>query len=207
MTEWNPELLHLHVAPGFGEFNAASIPDIRGEFSQATHWVANYFGNSVLSASYSAPQRQLVLAYLRRTQHAFAMYHAAREQTLGFLAVPSTGRYYAAVTDWEVFALDFSMACDIFHRGFGAPVFKKGDGSSEEQLYTLANNVKHPSSYLQEQDEALAAVPLWLTNDGLESYGGVTVKYEEACSILADASRIADTLQDPARTLKLQRPD
>jgi len=202
MTNWNPEILNAHIAPGFGDFKSASIPDLTGKFDQAEHWVANYFGNSVLRASYAEPQRQLVLAYLRRAEHAFRTYQAARQKTLAFLAAPSATSYYLAVSDWEVFALNFSMACDIFNKGFSTKVFDKGDGSRGFRLYSIANNIKHPSSYLMRGGEGLEAIPLWLTNGGLMSYDGLGVAYQETAEIMTELATIAHNLQDPAQHLE-----
>ena len=70
MTNWNPELLNEHIAPDFDRFTAAEIPDLRPEFPESRHWLADYFLNSVLSGRNDEPQRQLVLGLLRREEPA-----------------------------------------------------------------------------------------------------------------------------------------
>jgi hypothetical protein len=202
MVWWNPELLNEHIAPGFDQFTAAEIPDLRDEFPEAQHWLGDYFLNSVLRGRFDDPQRQLVVAFLRRTQHAFDAYHSARDLTGTFLATrgedPGIHGYYAAVSQWEWFTVDYSMTVDLYKRLFGRRLFEKGDHSAESSLYTIANNVKHIANSLDAHPEGFPAVPLWLTNRALRSYAGVSITYRSAASLLRDMARVADDLRDPA---------
>ena len=75
--------------------------------------------------------------------------------------------------------------------------FEKNDGSKEDRLYTIANHIKHVSSCVDEgQCTEQARMPLWLSNDGLVSFG-VSVTYTEVSEILADVASFADLIQDP----------
>lgn len=205
---WSPAILNQYVAPGIAEFTEAVIPEISEEFPQAQYWLANHFLNTILRAQFKHGARQIVLGYLRRAWNAFDAYHRSRIQTLEYLQQgdPATGRvsqYYAVVTAWETFVLQVGMVfdlykglCIVFNAGSDL-VFSKGDGSKEERIYTIANQIKHVRSCVKSgQCTELDTVPLWLTRVGLHSFD-VAVSFEEAAQILSDIATIADSLQDP----------
>jgi hypothetical protein len=201
--QWNPKILSKFIAPNISEFTSADIPDLTDRFPQAAYWVINHFLNSSLRASFKDQWRQVVMAYIRRAHNAFSAYHEARNRTSAYLAGnqpdnPSVGRYFDAVSSWENFTLQISMAIDLFrwlNQGQGA--FQKNDGSKEQRLYEIANLVKHTASAVTSgQCGEADTVPLWLTNDGLHSFG-LFVTYAEAFEILIDVSALADDYQDP----------
>lgn len=201
--QWNPAILSKFVAPGIAEFTSADVPDLTGRFPQAPHWVVNHFLNSALRAAFKARWRQVVLAYIRRSHNAFVAYHDARSRTLAYLdgnepQNPRVGRYFDAVSSWETFALQVSMAIDLFcwlNQGQGA--FAKNDGSKEQRLYEVANLIKHTASAVSSgQCTESDTVPLWLSNQGLHSFN-LSVTYAEAAEILIDVAVLADDYQDP----------
>lgn len=201
--QWNPAILSRFIAPGIAEFTAADIPDLTDTFPQAPYWVTNHFLNNALRTSFKGRWRQVVLAYIRRAHNTFSAYHDARSRTLAYLDgnqpdSPRVGRYFDAVSSWENFALQISMAIDLFrwlNEGQGA--FEKNDGSKEERLYEIANLIKHTASAVTSGQCAEAdTVPLWLANDGMHSFG-LIVTYAEASEILIDVSALADDYQDP----------
>jgi hypothetical protein len=200
--KWNPALLSKFIAPGIAEFTSAAIPDLTAKFPQAPHWVVNHFLNNVLRAAFKDRWRQVVLGFVRRSHNAFVAYHDARKQTLEYLDGnephnPRVGRYFDAVSSWENFALQVSMAIDLFrwlNQGQGA--FEKNDGSKEQRLYEIANLVKHTASAVNSGQCAESdTVPLWLSNQGLHSFG-LSVTYVEASEILNDVAVLADDYQD-----------
>jgi hypothetical protein len=202
---WSSAILNEYIAPGVSTFTAAEVPDLTDRHSQAPHWLANHFLNSVLRAAYGPGFRQAALGYLRRAHHAFRSYHDARRLTLAFVqghepGVPRLREYYDAVAAWETFVLQCSMAYDLFrwlNQGQGA--FEKGDGSKEQRLYRMANQIKHvPSCIDSGQCTANDTIPLWLTNEGLNSFG-LSVSFAEAGELLSDLARVADDLQDPLK--------
>jgi hypothetical protein len=202
--QWNPEILSKFVAPGISEFTAAEIPDLREQFPEAPHWVVNHFLNSALGVSFKNEWRQVVLGFIRRTHNAFSAYHLARERTRKYLAGnqpdnPKAGQYWDAVSAWEDFALQVSMALDLFmwiNQGKGA--FVKNDGSRDQRLYEIANLVKHTASAVKSgQCSSQDTVPLWLGNSGILSFG-MQVTYVEASMVLADLAKLADEFQEPA---------
>src|SRR5215207_3003430 len=119
MPSWSSSLLDSVVAPNISKFRVANIPDLIDGFPQAGHWLANHFLNTVLRGSYKEGGRQVALGYLRRAHHAFGAYHHARELTYEYLDGndpnnPRLRKYYAAIEAWESFALQISMALDLF---------------------------------------------------------------------------------------------
>jgi len=172
-------------------------------FPQAPHWVTNHFLNNALGTSFKDRWRQVVLAYIRRAHNAFSSYHEARSRSLAYLDGnqpdnPRVGRYFDAVSSWENFALQISMATDLFrwlNEGQGA--FQKNDGSKEQRLNEIANLVKHTASAVTSgQCGEADTVTLWLANDGKRSFG-LIVSYAESSEILIDVSKLADDYQDP----------
>lgn len=201
--QWNPAILSKFIAPGIAEFMSADIPDLAARFPQAPYWVTNHFLNNALRTSFKDRWRQVVLAYIRRAHNAFSYYHDARNRTLAYLDGnqpdnPRVGRYFDAVSSWENFALQISMAINLFQwLNAGQGAFQKNDGSKEQRLYDMANLVKHTASAVESgQCGDADTVPLWLTNDGLRSFG-LFVTYAEASEILIDVSALADDYQDP----------
>lgn len=201
--QWNPDILHKFLAPGISEFTAADIPDLTEAYPQAPHWLTNHFLNNALRSSFKDQWRQVVLAYIRRSHNAFHTYHDARRLTFQYLDGnephnPRVSRYFDAVSTWESFALQMSMAMDLFrwlNQDEGA--FRKNDGSKEQRLYDIANLMKHTASAVSSgQCTEADTVPLWLANDGLRSFG-LVISYKEASEVLADVSKLADEYQDP----------
>ena len=191
-------VLDTYVAPGLSGFADADILDLRGEFSQAEHWQANYHLNSLLRGSFTDGFRQLALGFIRRVQYAFAAYHAARDATLDYLSRTANGEqplrlYWTAVHEWEAFVLDMQMATILYRKlADNTVVFEKGDGSSAQQLYDAANDVKHPNERLVE-----GTLPLWVLADGLHTVSDILVGYGDAAEMLRQMAHIAAKLQDP----------
>jgi hypothetical protein len=201
--QWNPAILSKFIAPGIADFTSGDIPDLTERFPQAPHWVTNHFLNNALGTSFKDRWRQVVLAYIRRAHNAFSSYHEARSRSLAYLDGnqpdnPRVGRYFDAVSSWENFALQISMATDLFrwlNEGQGA--FQKNDGSKEQRLNEIANLVKHTASAVTSgQCGEADTVTLWLANDGKRSFG-LIVSYAESSEILIDVLKLADDYQDP----------
>lgn len=205
MIQFTSYTLNRLVAPGISEFREAKVPDVASEFLERDHWLANHFLNTVFGASYKHGARQVVVAFLRRAQDALTAYTEARERTQSFLGAAAPGnpgvrRYYAAVASWEAFALHCGIAIDLFKwLCAGEGVFKKGDGSAEQRLYTVANQIKHTASCIQSgQCKPEETIPLWLSNSGIESFQ-VSISYAEAAQVLREICQVADKLQNPEK--------
>ncbi|WP_282040609.1 hypothetical protein [Halomonas alimentaria] len=203
MPKWNPKILDKHIAPGISTFTTAEIQDLSGKFPQAEYWVRNYFLNGILRLGYPDRTRQVVVGFLRRASHAYIIYHEARQMTIDYLdgndpLNPRVGRYFDMIAKWEVFAIDMTIAFDLFKwisNGQGA--FAKNDGSKESRLYEVGNKVKHvPTCVNSGQCTIDDTVPLWVNASGLNSFG-ITVTYDETAEVLSDVCKVANELQDP----------
>lgn len=209
---WTDQVLNENVAPKFRDFTTAAIPDLRSEFPLVEHWFTDYFLNTVLGQRFKAGHHQLALGIIRRAQNAFLAFHDARERTALFLSSttlfkPETRLYFNAVDRWESFVLQVAMAIDLLVAfGDGTPVFTKKDGSREERLYTMANQLKHHASCIASaQAPPDHTVPLWLSNEGLNSFDCL-VTYYDAAGVLRELANAAETLKDPrgVRTTRAQ---
>jgi len=191
-------VLNTHVAPGLGGFKDADIPDLRPEYEQAEHWLANHFLSSVLRGCFEEGIRQLVLGVVGRAYYGFSEYHLARDATLRFLGRLAEGAqplqlYWDALHHWEGFVLEVQMATALQRKLLdGRRLFDDGDGTPLQRLYAAANKVKHAGEVLAE-----GTVPLWVLADGLHAVGGIVVGYGETADVLRDVANTADRLQDP----------
>lgn len=199
----HPDILSELVAPEISLFTEASIPDLTSQFPHASGWVICHYLNSLTRGTFGPGVRQVVLSYQRRAYHAFDAYHKARTATSRYLDgnepyYPNVGEYYSAVALWETFVLQTQIAVDLIkwlQKGKG--VFSKNDGSKEQRLYTISNQVKHLDSHVRSPNfSPTDTVPLWLSNTGIHSFG-VQVSYIEASEVLIDLAGLAEKLQDP----------
>jgi hypothetical protein len=140
---------------------------------------------------------------MRRVQDALIAYTQAAVRVAAFLEKcrpdsPHIRRYYAAVAQWENFCIHCSMSMDLFKwMNDGCSAFEKNDASPEQRLYTIANQVKHTASCIRSgQCRPEHTIPLWLSNNGLESFN-VSVSYDEAAETLRSLCKLAGELQDP----------
>lgn len=203
MVQWNPDVLDRLIAPGIARFTTAQIPNLKDQFPQSTYWLTNHFLNNALRGNFHEGSRQIAFAFLRRAQDAFRYFHDAGSSTLVYLERndvhnPRVSAYFKAVSDWEGFCLQAQIAMDLFrwlNAGVGA--FQKGDGSKEQRIYSIANEVKHTVGAVDAgRCKPEHTVPLWLTNEGLHSFE-FGVSWAEAAEVLSDISKFADAIQDP----------
>lgn len=203
-------ILDKHIAPGVSELTSAEIPDMSSWAEQSPHWIANYFLNSALGASFAPPMNAYAYNYLRRAQYAFSEHHLAREATLGFLAgeAQSVRGYADALFHWECFLGQSWHALSILITAWQGKAFDKNDGSVEQRLNALYNQMKHVESRIDNgQMLPGATVPVWLENRGLRSVD-TRLTYTETAEVLKEIAKYANALMDP-RTAKetLERLD
>lgn len=204
MLQWNPQLLDENIAPGYSAFLEAEIIAVEAEFPQAQYWLANHFLNSALSARYRDGYRQAAVAFLRRTFEALAAYAQARELTLAFLArrkadSPQVSAYYSALNAWERFILMAQLALDLLrHLSANRTRFTAGDGSAQERVCTIANDLKHTRSRIANGALSQAkTVPIWLSNHGLEALTE-RLSFQECAELLRELCAVAEMLQNPS---------
>jgi hypothetical protein len=191
-------ILDRHIAPGVSTFTKADIPDMSSWSKESSHWIANFFLNS-LTASFAPPMNAYAYNFLRRAQYAFSEYHLARESTLAFVANggQSPTRYADALFHWECFLGQSWHAFNLLVTAWNGKAFKKNDGSIEQRLNTLYNQMKHIESRIENgQMIPGATVPVWLENEGLHSVD-TSLTYAESAEILKELAKYADALMNP----------
>jgi hypothetical protein len=203
MGQFHPDLLNRFLAPGIDGFTECNAPDLRRRHPQARQWLANHFLNNVFREQFQGKTRQYAFNLVFRAQRAFHLYHDARLATRRYLANtkrhnPNVRRYYAAVGAWESCFINLQLFIDPLVKFNDGPTFKKKDGSREQRAYDIATVIKHWGETIragkQHEDDT---VPMWLTNDGLNTRT-LALTYVELSELIRDAAQLADLLQDPA---------
>jgi hypothetical protein len=198
-VQYSTTILDKHIAPGVSTFTKADIPDMSSWSKESPHWIANFFLNSTFSASFAPPMNAYAYNFLRRAQYAFAEHYLARESTLAFLASggQSATRYADALFHWECFLGQAWHAFALLVTAWEGKAFEKNDGSVEQRLNALYNQMKHVESRIEnEQMIPGATVPVWLENEGLRSVDA-NLTYAEAGEVLKELAKYADALSNP----------
>jgi hypothetical protein len=198
-VQYSNEVLDSLIAPSVSLFDSAEIPDMSNYAKESAHWVSNYFLNSLLRAKYQFPMSAYAYNFLRRAQFAFSEHEHARQATAEFLnkGKQSPASYAKALFHWECFLGQAWHAYALLITAWEGRAFEKNDGSIEQRLNSIYNQMKHVESRIENgQILANATVPVWLDNNGLRSVDS-TLSYEETAEILRDLAKYADALSDP----------
>jgi hypothetical protein len=184
--KFSDEVFDKLIAPGVSAFKVAEIPDMSSWVKESKHWVANYFLNS-FTGSFAPPMNAYAYNFLRRVQFAFSEHHLAREATIAFVSKPRSPTHYTeALFHWECFLGQSWHAYALLVTAWDGKAFQKNDGSLEQRLNALYNQMKHIESRIENgQMIPGATVPVWLDNNGL-------------CSVDSKLSFL-ETSQDPER--------
>jgi hypothetical protein len=187
------------IAPGASTFAQAEIPDMSNWAKESPHWVANFFLYSAFSQAFLPPMNAYAYNFLRRAQYAFSEHHLARDATLAFLSGgrQSPRRYVDALFHWETFLGQSWHAFAILIAALEGRAFEKNDGSIEQRLNALYNQMKHVESRIDHgQMMPGATVSVWLENEGLRSID-VVLTFAETAVILKQIALYADALSNP----------
>jgi len=198
-VQFSSEIVDHYIAPGVSSFTHAEIPDMSQWNLEAPHWIANFFLNSAFTAAFKPPMNAYAFNFLRRAQAAFSQYQLARESTLTFLnsGGQSATRYAEALFHWETFLGQSWHAYALLLKAFSGTAFKQGDGSVEERLNKLYNEMKHVESRIENaQMLPGATVPVWLENKCIQSIDA-SMTYLEAAEVLKQLAAWADALMNP----------
>jgi hypothetical protein len=137
--------------------------------------------------------------FLRRAQFAFSEHRMARESTFAFLAHGGRSpiRYADALFHWECFLAQAWHGFALLIAAWDGKAFDKDDGSVEQRLNALYNQMKHVESRIENgQMIPGATVPVWLDNDGLRSVDA-QLSYAETAEVLKQLAKYADVLMNP----------
>lgn len=208
MVSWNSDLLEKHIAPDIGNFTEADIPDLRANYQQSNYWLTNHFLNNSLIASFKAPIKQYVQNFIFRTEVLFRLYHEARDATQDYLdgndpCNPRISSYYKAISIWEMVFLNWAVAFDLIVKlNENRKQFAKGDGSKEERIHEMQNEIKHcGGSIFGGHWSETNTIPVWLSNEGISSHN-YQITFSELASLVSDAANLANDLQDPQKYLE-----
>ena len=197
--QFSSQIIDAHIAPGASAFDKAEIPDMSTWAKESGHWVANYFLNSALSGAFAPPMNAYAYNFLRRAQYAFSEHALAQESTLKVVAArgQSPRSYADALFHWECFLGQAWHAYALLGTAWNSKAFEKNDGSVEQRLNALYNQMKHVESRI-ENGQVLpgANVPVWLENDGLRSIDA-KLSFAETAEVLKDLAIYAGALSNP----------
>lgn len=187
------------IAPGAADFTQADIPDMSGYAAESPYWVSNFFLNSAFRARFKAPMHAYTFNFLRRTKYSFSEHHLARKSTLAFVGgdSQSVNQYVDALFHWESFLSQAWHAYAVLIKAWDGKAFDSKDGSIEQRLNALYNQMKHVESRIYNgQMIQGATIPVWLENQGLRSVDE-HMSFDETAEVLKDLANYADALMDP----------
>lgn len=193
-------ILDSHIAPGVSIFTEADIPDMSNYAKESKYWIANFFLNSAFNAKFAYPMNAYAYNFLRRAQLAFSEHQLARQSTLAFLGSggQSPTSYIEALFHWECFLGQAWHALALLVAAWEGKAFEKNDGSIEQRLNSLYNQMKHVESRIENgQILPEATVPVWLENIGLRSIDA-SMTFAETAEVLKELAKYADALMNPA---------
>lgn len=180
------------LAPEVSKFTQADIPDMSLYDPQSEHWFANFFLNSVLRGAWKPPFNAYVYNYLRRAEAAFSEHARARTATLTFLESGNQAivKYTVSLLHWETYLGQCWHAYRTLQKAFNIErLYESGQHSVEERLNVLYNQMKHVESRIENgQMIAGASVPVWLTNNGLQSVDA-SLSFSETGEVLKDIAK------------------
>ena len=194
-----------YIAPDVSSFARAAIPDMSHLRSKSSSWIPNYILNAVLRAEVASPEREYRMNFLRRAVIADTKYNLARTSTLAFLDSGGTvfRHYFDAIHHWEQFLAATWLALDTLRTWTGKKIFQKNDGSAEQRVNALYDQMKHADSRIKNaslgQMPAQGPLSVWLTNDGLQGTE-CRLSWDEAAQMLRQVADIAHAFEDPLET-------
>ncbi len=208
------------IAPKIYQLYAPKIPDI---FPQRKYPLNAFIFNLELSMIISNKRRQLVFNIIRKIQDAFDEYCEGRNDLISYVGSDKKTvlPYFSAVRNFEhclAHAYQTVRCLNALAETFGGPQqYDKGDGSILERVNIIHNDIKHmdnrfensanpdeisiksfssksSDSTIEKARDSLSNIPMWLTDEGLES-PNAKVSYaelsQEILELLEQAKELA----------------
>lgn len=198
--------LDKFVAPKLSELTEDSAPGLKDYGEVKGHWLADFVLKSIFITRIEPLRRQVVMDFLRKVEGAFREYEEARELLSRFLAARTDKEhafvylYFHCLRHFEtsmILAYGAYMVFEALRKGFApeAPrMFEKEDKSGLQRLNRLQNVAKHASDMLMKRKlDGEHAIPLWLTNRGIEC-SDCSLSFAEFAELLRGLGDAADTL-------------
>lgn len=182
-------------------FDKAKIPDMS---VIEPYWVAAFLLCNLGRAKFGDPMQAYAFNFLRRVESAFAEHQLARSASLSF--VQSGGqiliRYVQALFHWETYLGQAWHAYALLMNAWKFRAFEKNDGSLEDRLNTIYNEMKHVETRIEKgQMPQGAMLPVWLDNQGLRS-ADKHLTFEETADVLKELAKYANVLVDPLTAME-----
>lgn len=193
------------VAPHLSEITVNSAPEVMTD--QQNYWVRNFILNTLIGVRLLNPARQYIMNFLRKTESSFHEYSNARLLLSEYIASDrdAISKYLSAVLHYEVCLAQTYQACMLAKNIIGlTKVFETGDGSTLDRLNKMYNLSKHMDTTIaagQLPEDSI--IPVWLTNDGLQSHVAA-LSFAELAKLLEDLGKIANKLSNPQELIKDQ---
>ena len=209
MIQFSAELLGRGYAPNINDFRTAAIPDLT-EVIVERKWLQNHFLNTILisleSSDYDPFRARFVICAFR-ARSALVAYDRAKASCEAFFDTfidgnPAVGDYFDAVAQWEGVVLHLYHVVDIFRQANGTD---HDESNVEARLRSVANRIKHVAEDIPKVAHEGLTIPMWLSNNGLET-SKASVTYEEIANLLVELSEHLDESQDPIAVIKAERP-
>jgi hypothetical protein len=195
MSSWAKDTF---IAPHLSEFNSAAIKDMSHYKQESDYLIQGFILNSIFRSSLQLAARQTMLNFLRRSEAAFRAYEDARIETASYVADGSINGYMRAMSHWEFFFSQAWLGYALIIKMVGVRAFAPNDGSLSQRLHRLYNQTKHVESMIADGNMAAdSTLPVWLTNDGIQS-NEVAVTFDELADILENIILWARRFRDPA---------
>ena len=164
-----------------------NVGDLFAEFPEARNWVSR-FGLMVIFVDQPREEvRPFALQFVRRTEMALTEYASAREELRSFVSRNGGvwSPYFRALYHFEAAVAQLYQVFDYSRKVLDTKLFDGSDGSPLSRLNLIYNTSKHQ---LAEAD-----LPIWITNEGIESADS-KLAFSEMEDLLRSAARIATKL-------------
>ena len=183
--------LDKFVAQDLSQLTECRAAPIAAEFPDYQSWLSSFILTSMFRHPLSEDKAALAFALIRRAEAAISDYEEARAYLSEFVAGNrDVGVYFRSLRKFESAVSVLCQALLLVPKALGKKLFKKGDGSSYDQLNLINNKIKHADP------EALPAGHLhvvWLKNEGLIA-DGASLPFDELRDLLHQIARQADWL-------------
>lgn len=184
------------VAPHLSELTMVGAPDLR---NQAKGWVNKFIVTTIIKLGKEFRPRQLILHTLRKVEGAFQEYQEGREFLEGYVNNRTEiSSYFHALRHFETAALLTYHAYDTIRTMISENLFTPNDGSPLQRLNHLQNISKHANKDLNEGNFPKGlAVPIWLTNTGLQCHNKTELSFSELAELMTDLVKLAEMISNP----------
>jgi hypothetical protein len=159
--------------------------------------LAGFVLNATLRVSIADPIRQLMFSFMRRVDAAVLEYTRGRGALKEFIdSKPDVGisRYSRCLHAFETAVATTYQALLLIRQVVptAPPLFKKADGTVLYHLDRVHNAIKHADHMIAHGERYApgSTLPVWITNDGLESVDSL-LRFDELADEIEALYRIA----------------